>query len=140
MAKREAESASAFSRGIGVSKFNLEMLGATIAAIAAITLVWTFSQPDFPVPVLVVSGAVFTVSVVVVIRLMMDPDSVRALQSDAMLQLARNGGMVGVDYTGTRYDMGNKLGMLQAAVEVGLAHAEVGPAFRQYLKDLAGRL
>ena len=33
-------------------------------------------QPDFPVPVLVVSGAVFTVSVVVVIRLMMDPDSV----------------------------------------------------------------
>ncbi|WP_302963448.1 histidine kinase [uncultured Adlercreutzia sp.] len=86
MAKREAE--SAFSRGIGVSKFNLEMLGATIAAIAAITLVWTFSQPDFPVPVLVVSGAVFTVSVVVVIRLMMDPDSVRALQSDAMLQLA----------------------------------------------------
>lgn len=88
MAKREAESASAFSRGIGVSKFNLEMLGATIAAIAAITLVWTFSQPDFPVPVLVVSGAVFTVSVVVVIRLMMDPDSVRALQSDAMLQLA----------------------------------------------------
>lgn len=60
--------------------------------------------------------------------------------TDAMLQLARNGGMVGVDYTGTRYDMGNKLGMLQAAVEVGLAHAEVGPAFRQYLKDLAGRL
>ncbi len=86
MAKREAE--SAFSRGMNIPKFNLEMLGATIAAIAAITLVWTFSQPDFSVPVLVVSGAVFTVSVVVVIRLMMDPDSVRALQSDAMLQLA----------------------------------------------------
>ncbi len=86
MAKREAE--SAFSRGMNIPKFNLEMLGATIAAIAAITLVWTFSQPDFSVPVLVVSGAVFTVSVVVVIRLMMNPDSVRALQSDAMLQLA----------------------------------------------------
>lgn len=88
MAKREPDSTSAFSRGLSISKFNLEMLGATIAAIAAITLVWTFSQPDFSVPVLVVSGAVFTVSVVVVIRLMMDPDSVRALQSDAMLQLA----------------------------------------------------
>lgn len=88
MGKREADSASAFSRGLSIPKFNLEMLGATIAAIAAITLVWTFSQPDFSVPVLVVSGAVFTVSVVVVIRLMMDPDSVRALQSDAMLQLA----------------------------------------------------
>ncbi len=86
MAKRETEAAS--TRGIGVPKFNQEMIAATIAALAAITLVWTFSQPEFPVPVLVAAGAVFTVSIVVVIRLMMDPDSVRALQSDAMLQLA----------------------------------------------------
>lgn len=57
-------------------------------ALAGITLVWTFSQPEFPVPVLIAAGAVFTVSIVMVIRLMMDPDSVRALQSDAMLQLA----------------------------------------------------
>ena len=60
--------------------------------------------------------------------------------TDAMLVLARSVGMVGVDYTGTRYDMGNKLGILQAAVEVGLDHAEVGPAFREYLKELAKTL
>ena len=86
MAKRDSNGASA--RGVGVPKFNQEMLAATIAALAAITLVWTFSQPEFPVPVLIAAGAVFTVSIVIVIRLMMDPDSVRALQSDAMLQLA----------------------------------------------------
>ena len=60
--------------------------------------------------------------------------------TDAMLVLAKNGGMIGVDYTGTRYDMGNKLGMLQAAVEVGLKHPEVGRAFRAYLKEIAKTL
>ena len=43
--------------GIGVPKFNQEMLAATIAALAGITLVWTFSQPEFPVPVLIAAGA-----------------------------------------------------------------------------------
>lgn len=57
-----------------------------------------------------------------------------------MLVLARRDGMIGVDYTGTRYDMGNKLGILQAAVEVGLKHPEVGEDFRKYLKKLAEAL
>ena len=67
MAKRESGTVS--TRGIGVPKFNQEMLAATIAALAGITLVWTFSQPAFPVPVLIAAGAVFTVSIVMVIRL-----------------------------------------------------------------------
>lgn len=87
MAKRESGTVS--TRGIGVPKFNQEMLAGHHCRPAGITLVWTFSQPEFPVPVLIAAGAVFTVSIVMgVIRLMMDPDSVRALQSDAMLQLA----------------------------------------------------
>ena len=60
--------------------------------------------------------------------------------TDAMKTLARQKGMVGVDYTGTRYDMGNKLGILQAAVEVGLTHGEIGADFRAYLKELAKTL
>ena len=60
--------------------------------------------------------------------------------TDAMKQLARTEGMIGVEYQGTRYDMGNKLGILQAAVEVGLDHPEIGPAFRAYLKKLASSL
>ena len=82
------ETQSAWTRGMGIPKFNQEMLAVTIAAIAAVTLVWAFLMPEAPVPILGAAGVVFTVSVVVVIRLMMDPDSVRALQSDAMLQLA----------------------------------------------------
>ena len=48
--------------------------------------------------------------------------------------------MVGVDYIGTRYDMGNKLGILQASVEVGLKHPEIGAELREYLKKLAKTL
>ena len=60
--------------------------------------------------------------------------------TDAMLALARNGGMIGVDFTGKRYDMGNKLGILQATCEVALRHPEVKDGFRAYLKELARTL
>ncbi len=56
--------------------------------------------------------------------------------TDAMKTLTKTKGMVGVDYTGVRYDMGNKLGILKATVEVGLSHPEVGESFRAYLKSL----
>jgi UTP--glucose-1-phosphate uridylyltransferase len=36
-------------------------------------------------------------------------------------------------YTGVRYDCGSKLGYLEATVEFGLRHPEVGAAFRNYL-------
>ena len=60
--------------------------------------------------------------------------------TDAMRVLAREHGMVGVEYTGTRYDMGNKFGILQAIVEVALQHPQVKHQFRAYLKQVAARL
>ena len=60
--------------------------------------------------------------------------------TDAMAVLARTGGMTGVDFTGRRYDMGSKLGVMQAQVETALRHPEIGDAFRQYLKDIARTL
>ncbi len=60
--------------------------------------------------------------------------------TDAMRVLAREHGMVGVEYTGTRYDMGNKFGILQAIVEVALQHPQVKDQFRAYLKQVAARL
>jgi UDP-glucose pyrophosphorylase len=56
--------------------------------------------------------------------------------TDAMKTLSNTKGMVGVDFVGTRYDMGNKLGILQAIVEVGLTHPEVGAGFKEYLKTV----
>lgn len=60
--------------------------------------------------------------------------------TDAMKELAQTVGMVGVDFTGKRYDMGNKFGILQAIVEVGLLHDEVGADFREYLRGLTATL
>lgn len=56
--------------------------------------------------------------------------------TDAMKELAIRDGIVGVDFYGKRYDMGNKLGVLEAIVEVGLQHNEIGEDFKKYLKDL----
>ena len=48
--------------------------------------------------------------------------------------------MIGVDFTGTRYDMGNKLGIMQASVEIALKHPQIGNDFRAYLKEIAKTL
>lgn len=60
--------------------------------------------------------------------------------TDAMKTLSRRDGMIGVDFTGTRYDMGNKLGILQANIEVGLQHLEVAEGLKAYIKALAAKL
>jgi len=56
--------------------------------------------------------------------------------TDAMKILAKREGMIGVEFTGERYDMGNKLGILKAIVQVGLKHPEVGAEFAEYLKTV----
>ncbi|MBQ9414121.1 MAG: UTP--glucose-1-phosphate uridylyltransferase [Clostridia bacterium] len=60
--------------------------------------------------------------------------------TDAMRELAVTEGMIGVDYIGKRYDMGNKLGILQANCEAALARDDLGPAFAEYLKALVQTL
>ena len=55
--------------------------------------------------------------------------------TDAMRTLARTVGMTGVDFTGIRYDMGDKLGILKATVEVALANPVLGEPFKEYLKE-----
>ena len=60
--------------------------------------------------------------------------------TDAMKTLARRDGMVAVDFVGKRYDMGNKLGIMKAQVEVALQHPEIGKEFRAYLKELCKTL
>lgn len=60
--------------------------------------------------------------------------------TDAMRELAVTRGMTAVDFTGKRYDMGNKLGVMQASVELALQHPEIKDGFREYLKEIAKTL
>ncbi len=60
--------------------------------------------------------------------------------TDAMQQMARDTGMIAVDFEGTRYDMGSKLGFLQANVERAVRDPELGETFRAYLKNFVKTL
>ncbi len=60
--------------------------------------------------------------------------------TDALAQLAKTSGLTAVDFVGKRYDMGNKLGILQATVDVALTHPEVSEGFKAYLKEVVGKL
>ena len=60
--------------------------------------------------------------------------------TDSMKLMANEEGMIAVDFIGTRYDMGNKLGVMKAQVEMALKHPEIGAEFRTYLKEFAKEL
>lgn len=60
--------------------------------------------------------------------------------TDAMRHLATTVGMTAVEYSGTRYDMGNKLGILKASIDVGLEHNEIKDGLKEYIKELAQKL
>lgn len=60
--------------------------------------------------------------------------------SEAISALAQNGNLLAVNFEGKRYDMGDKLGIVQANCELALKHPEIGEGFREYLKELAKTL
>ena len=56
--------------------------------------------------------------------------------TDALQALARRRPMYALEFEGRRHDTGDKLGFLRATVEFALAHPDLAPAFRAYLKSL----
>ena len=60
--------------------------------------------------------------------------------TDAMREIAVTKGMTAVEFEGKRYDMGNKFGILQAQIEVGLKHPETSSLLQDYIKNLAKTL
>lgn len=60
--------------------------------------------------------------------------------TDAMKEIATTIGMTAVEMEGKRFDMGNKFGVLQANIEVGLTHPETEKQLKEYIKELAKTL
>ncbi|MCD8025967.1 MAG: UTP--glucose-1-phosphate uridylyltransferase GalU [Clostridiales bacterium] len=60
--------------------------------------------------------------------------------TDAMREIAVTKGMTAVDFEGKRYDIGNKFGILQAQIEIGLEHPETSEQLKNYIKALAKTL
>lgn len=57
--------------------------------------------------------------------------------TDGIAQLLRREKVFAYRYVGTRYDCGSKLGFLQATVDLGEHHSEVGAAFADWLRERA---
>ena len=56
--------------------------------------------------------------------------------TDALCKLAKEETMFAYDFRGRRYDVGNKMGFLQATIEFALQREELKEAFRGYLKEV----
>lgn len=59
--------------------------------------------------------------------------------TDALLQLVKEEAMYAYDFEGRRYDVGDKLGFLQATVEYALRKTELREGFIEYLKGLSDK-
>ncbi len=57
--------------------------------------------------------------------------------TDGILALLKEEKVFGYTFEGKRFDAGDKFGMLQATVEFALKRSDLGPQFREYLKELA---
>src|SRR5277367_3262796 len=60
--------------------------------------------------------------------------------TDGIARLMQREPVYAFEFAGKRYDCGSKLGYLQATVEYGLKHPNLGAGFAAYLKELAPKL
>lgn len=56
--------------------------------------------------------------------------------TDALRGLAKSHGIIGLDYQGKRYDVGDHLGILQANIEIGLNNPILRPKLIKYLSEI----
>ncbi|MBW9333302.1 MULTISPECIES: UTP--glucose-1-phosphate uridylyltransferase GalU [Herbaspirillum] len=59
--------------------------------------------------------------------------------TDGIAKLMQAESVLAYRYQGQRYDCGSKLGYLKAMVAMGLKHPETGPAFSEYLQEVASK-
>lgn len=70
-----------------------------------------------------------------------EPDAGNEIQlTDALETLNKTNQLVAYEYTGKRYDVGDKYGMLLANIEYGLHHDETKDKMVKYIKELANQL
>lgn len=60
--------------------------------------------------------------------------------TDALLALTNKRGMYAYEFTGKRYDAGDKLGYLKAIVDFASTHNTLGKPFREYLRQVCADL
>ena len=67
------------------------------------------------------------------------PEGEELYFTDTLTRLGKEDNLLALDFDGRRYDMGNKLGIMQANCEIALNHKEIGDDFKAYLKELVSK-
>ena len=67
------------------------------------------------------------------------PEEEELYFTDTLTRLGKEDNLLALDFDGRRYDMGNKLGIMQANCEIALNHKEIGDDFKAYLKELVSK-
>lgn len=57
--------------------------------------------------------------------------------TDAIKEMARDGGVYALEFEGDRYDLGSKSGFLKANIVKGLSHPETAEEIRAFIKEIA---
>lgn len=71
----------------------------------------------------------------------LEPDEGNEIQlTDALEKLNEQRPLLAYEYTGTRYDVGDKYGMLIANIEMGLQHEEMSNKLKEYIIELSRSL
>ena len=56
--------------------------------------------------------------------------------TDAMARMMKVEGFMGYEFTGDRYDAGDKFGFLQAGIAYGLKRRDIAPRLRAYMRQM----
>ena len=59
--------------------------------------------------------------------------------TDAMARMMRVEGFIGYEFTGERYDAGDKFGFLQAGIAYGLKRRDIAPRLKAYMAKVVGQ-
>ena len=60
--------------------------------------------------------------------------------TDAMARIARERGVISLEFEGDRFDLGSKLGFLCANITKGLEHEETADGLRSFLRSIVDKL
>lgn len=113
---------------------SFELFAVVVAALASMVMVWTLATGDASIPIMVASGSILTLSVLLLLWMALNPESIRARQSDAMLQLASS--TLDVMHDGLTSDAAHKICKMllpnTAAVAVAITDRETILAYEGF--------
>ena len=92
---------------------------------------------EAPSDLAIVGKYIITPEVLSVLSKIQKPKGEELRLADALKIVSQKGGLHGLEFEGTRYDCGSKIGFLKATVEFGLKHKEIQEEFSAYLRSRA---